>query len=468
MDSSDREPPQQRSWLRRLINRLEVDQAVFFSIVARGWQFVSGPVTVTLLAIHLSDAERGYFTAFAGILAMQLFFELSLHVVLINLSSHEWAKLELDENGEITGDENALTRLISLGRISFLCYIAASILFTLAVAGAGILILSEQSVPKDEWLAPWLLLVVSTAGLLLALPFTAILEGCGQLPVVNRFRVVQAVTGSVVVWTVIVSGGGLWAAVGAAAVRLFWEVFLIVRRYRRFFRPFLKPSNGQSIEWWKSVWPLQWRLAIQGVFGYFSMHLFTLVIFHCHGDAAGGRMGLTWNILVAIQAGTFAWVETRRSLFGELIATRRFDRLDQVFFRLTAISMAFLIAAVALFCGLIATLNALDVDPAVKLSRALLPLFPTIVLSLALVVIHVPRCMDIYVRAHNRDPFLIPNLATSSFIGAAVWFCGKHYGVEGLAVGYLAVIALIYLPCWSVIWFRCRRDWHSENNKQDR
>ena len=216
-----------RGPLRRAINRLEVDQAVFYSLCLRMWQFVVGPVTVFLIGTYFSPDVQGYFYTFGSLMALQSFFELGLHVAIVNIASHEWVGLELDEEGQITGDPAARSRLVSLGRLLFAWYGAAALLFALAVGFGGAWFLGRKDYGPIDWEAPWAALVVLSAGVLWNLPFIVLLEGCGQLAIVNRYRAFQGITGSLAVWTCVVLGLGLWAAVVATGVQVVWSLLLL-------------------------------------------------------------------------------------------------------------------------------------------------------------------------------------------------------------------------------------------------
>ena len=453
-------PHEQRSALRRFLNRWDVDQATFFAVMVRGWQFVSGPITISLIVLYFSKAMQGYYYAFMPILAAQLFFELSLHVVIINSASHEWALLETDATGRVTGDSVALSRLAGLVRFTSRWYAVVSLLFVIAIGAIGVSVLSKQSLPASEWMGPWIATVIATGLMLFILPYQATLEGCGQLPTVNRYRLAQAVTGTIVVAACIVSGFGLWAIAASAFSRFVWEVILIAVRYRPFFGSLRIVEATSDREWLNEAWPFMWRLAVQGVAGYFAMHLVTLVIFSYHGDEAGGRFGMTWQILTALQAGAFAWVETRRPLFGNLIAQREFDRLDKLWLRLSSISTGLFVAAVAALIVAIWALQIMTWPIAEKIGNRMLPLTPTLMLGIALIALHIPRCQNIYIRAHKRDPYLIPGLVINASIGGLVWYLGRRFGADGVVAAYLGVIVLLQLPVWSIVWNKCRREWH--------
>ena len=96
-----------RGPLRRFVNRLEVDQAVFYSLCLRGWQFLAGPVSVVLIGLFFTPETQGFYYTFASLMALQTFFELGFSIVVINVSSHEWLRLRLDEGGRIVGDADA-------------------------------------------------------------------------------------------------------------------------------------------------------------------------------------------------------------------------------------------------------------------------------------------------------------------------------------------------------------------------
>jgi hypothetical protein len=453
-----------RWWLRRWLNRLEVDRAVFYSVSARAWQFVAGPVTILLIAFHFTPELQGYFYTFASLLALQTFVELGLQVVIINVSSHEWAKLSLDDRGQLTGEQAALSRLVSLGRKVAVWYAAASLVFVAGVGAAGVAFFWPKVLPPQQWMLPWLALVGLTGLLLWTLPFVAILEGCNQVITVNKYRFTQAVAGNLAVWACIAAGAGLWAAVASAAVKLAWEVYLLRVRYRAFFRPFFAAARDEQVCWRTEIWPLQWTLAVQGVLQYFAFFLFTPITLQYHGAAAAGQMGMTWSVLTALQAGAFAWVHTRTPLFGMLISRRDYRELDRVFKRVSIISGCILTLAGLSFCAVVVLLNQASHPLAAKLASRFLPPLPTIVFTTAVVLYYIPQCMAPYLLAHKRNPMLLAAIVGNSLIGAAVCVFGAKFGPLGAGLGLLAVVAAFVVPVLSAIWWRCRRQWHRDGD----
>ena len=445
--------PAARGPVRRFVNRLEVDQAVFYALCLRGWQFLAGPVSVVLIGLFFTPEMQGFYYTFASLMALQTFFELGFSIVVMNVSSHEWLRLRLDEGGRIAGDAEAMSRLGSLARLLFRWYGTAALLFVVLIGVGGELFLSRQAAADVTWRGPWVGVVVVQAGLLWSLPFSVLLEGCGQMAIVNRYRLYGAVTANVAVWSSILLGAGLWAAVAAAAARWGWELILLLVRYRRFFQSLRQASTRSRLEWKTDLWPMQWRLAVSGVVSYFAFSLFTPVMFDYHGPAVAGQMGMTWQLVTVVQAVALAWVQARAPLFGRLVASQDFRELDRVFFRLTWISLAVVVAAATALGFVVWGLYVCEF----RLAHRLLGPFPTALFLLAIVCYHVPTCQAFYLRAHKRDPLFAVSVVASLLVGAGVWWFGSRHGPTGAAWAYLAIVACVVSPWQTMIWWQTRR-----------
>lgn len=450
-------PPHKRSWPRRLLNRLEVDRAVFYALSARGWQLLAGPVTLVLIAWYFTPETRGYYYTFWSIIAAQTFFELSLPQVIINFASHEWERLRLDDDGRIVGDAAALSRLSSLLRLSLLWYGTAAVLFVVVVTSVGLVFFaSGESSDVIVWRAPWCFLVGLTAITFATVPCLAILEGCTQVKNVYKLQFAQAVAGNLFVWTAIPLGAGLWVPGIAALVRLVCEFVLLVVGYRGFFRQLLSRHDGPVIHWRDEIWPFQWRLAVKGFVSYFNTHFIQPVIFGFHGEVAAGQVGMTLQVLSSLSSACTAWVRTRAARFGVLLAKQDYQELDRIYFRLTTISVVAVTIVSAGFCAFDAFLYQVDS----RFAKVLLSPGPTIILAIGTTLSLLSSCQWIYIHAHKRSPYLLLTVIGSLATGSLIWILGRAYGPLGVVVAYTGVMALYYLPVWSWVWYRCRKEWH--------
>lgn len=460
--------------MRSFFRKDAANTSVRDAVLARFWQLITGPLTQLLLVWYLTAAGQDYYQAFSRMLGLQIFVELGLSVVLISLASHEWAELSL-ENGAVTGPPLALARLASLVRQSLRWYARAALVFLLLITIAGSWFFADTerlwaTTGEREtvsWQAPWLALSLLTTLQLACLPLTSILEGCNQLQVLNRVRLVQAICGTATVWLLLLANTGLWALVGSAAVRLCFDLWLIGVRYRPFFASLTESStlsDSGQLDWRLEVRPLQWRIAVQGMFLWAASQMPLLVIFRFHGEGEAGRLGMTWTVLTALQSASMAWLETHRPQMGMLIARRRWPELDHLFFRMSIRALAGLAVGLVLFCAAVFWLGTRTDWLCVRLSARLLPVYPTLLFSLALLALQPALCTNLYVRAHKRDPFLVAAVASSGWTALLQLLFGRALGTSGVALGYLLGTACIQTPLWLAIWQKTRREWHRHEN----
>lgn len=450
----------------RLARDAGIDRASGFAILARFWQLLTGPITQILITLCMSAAGQDYYYAFNSLLGMQVFLELGLHAVLINLASREWARLELVE-GKISGHPESLKRLATLGRLTVSWYRGVSVLFVVSLISMGLLyfsrieekrLASEAASSSLVWISPWICLVMINGALLSILPVTSILEGCHQVVAIHRVRLWQWIAGSLAVWVSLMAGLGLWALVASSAIRLCGEFYLARLRFPQFYELFRTQGYEQSFVWKHEILPLQWRMALQGVAVWGANQMPVLVLlnyFPASGEA--GRLGMTWTILSAFQSVGMAMIETRRPLFGSLVERKEFKSLDETFFRLTLRSMVAIVLLVSAYCLLIALIQTRSEWLAVKFSERLLPLLPTILLSVAFICYQFVMCLGIYVRSHRVDPFVVASVLSCAVIAVLEFTLGRKFQATGVAFGYLAGVVVTLLPCYVLIWRNFRQ-----------
>ena len=262
-----------------------LDFHVLITLLFRGWSIIAGGATVLLLPLWLGPTQQGYYFTFASVLALQVFFELGLNQIVMQLVSHEVAHLTETADGRLTGKATHLGRLSSLARLISRWYGVAAILFALIGGVAGAIFFMEKGTePLSAWLGIWVVLIGATAANLCLSPGLAVMEGCGKVGQVARLRLVQSVLGYAVLWAALLSGAGLWAATAVPVVSAICTGYWL-------------NIHGNMLDWlsagtidfenqlsWKTdVLPLQWRIALSWASGYLIFNLFTPMVFSRHG-----------------------------------------------------------------------------------------------------------------------------------------------------------------------------------------
>lgn len=445
-----------KAHLLALSRRAEVDRAVLFGVSAKIWGMLAGPVTALLVATKFSPALQGYYYTFGNLLALQVFVELGLGVVIVQFASHEWSKLALDPTGVIAGDPGALARLSSLARVALKWYLAGGVITTLGLGVSGYVFFSGTSEPGVEWAAPWFALSLLTGWNICIIPIWSLLEGCNQVSNLYMYRFFQGVCSSLSIWIAILCGAKLWAASISTAVILICASIFLHRKYRGFLKSLLISSqNGPVLEWRRDIMPLQWRIALSWVSGYFAFSIFTPVLFHYHGPLIAGQFGMTWSIVAAIGSIGNAWVAPKVPQFGMLISRKEFEKLDSLFWRITKITAAITLLLSLCCLGAVHVLNMLR-HP---LAERLLPPLPAGMLLLAQMMTTLSLPFSSYLRAHKKEPLLTLSVLAGILTGVSTLFLGKHYSANGAVIGYL-LVNMIIIPLVVVIWHRCRKTWH--------
>ena len=445
------------SKIQYLLHRFEVDRAVFFGLLSRILTFCAGPITAILIAAKFTPEIQGYHYTFLTILAFQAAVDLGFGTVVIQFVSHEWSKLNLNKNGQIVGDADALSRLVSIANISLRWYFVASFIVISGLGLGGYIFFSNSPNIGINWQIPWLILCILTGMSFCLIPVWSLLEGCNQVKKVYTFRFIQSAVVNLSIWGAILFGANLWTATVSSAASLFCSIIFFLSHYWSFLKSLLFGTpSGPRINWRAHMLPMQWRFAISVFTGLFMTSIFTPIMFKYHGPVMAGQMGMTWS-LINILGLASSWLNPKTPQFGMLVAEKKYIELDRLFWKLTKI-----VFVLTLLLGLVIFILVLIINIFnVAFANRILPPLPTGLLLIAQCLIMSSMTFSMYMRAHKKEPIMLLNVFGAILTISLVWLFGKHYAAVGMALAYLLVM-LIIIPLIFLIWYRCKNKWQSE------
>lgn len=443
------------NYLRERLNK--VDRAVFWGGMTRMSLFIATPLIMLTMASFFTPKLQGYYYTFGSLLALQVFGELGLGQVLLMFTSHEWSKLRFDEAGFVVGDPNALSRLLGLGRRVFRWFVVVGPVISVVLGFAGFFFFSQKADSEVAWLAPWTVLCILTGLNFITLPIWSLLNGCHQVAKVSFYRFIDSIFFNATLLITIISDLGLWVPVIATTVRLLWSVIFLYQRYFNFIRMFFYPQVD-SVSWVTEIWPIQWRSAVCWISGYFAGFIFIPVIFHYHGAVLAGQTGMTLMLFEAIYSISAIWFSAKAPRLGTFIANRQYTELDQLFIHTTKTVALVSTVSSLLIWLLVYLLYYFEVPLAL---RFLSPL-PTGIFFLGQILNILTGPMSLYLRAHKREPLMVPAIIQGGLSAVLVLVLGKYFSAIGIAVSCL-LVNLVNLPSIAIIWYRCRLIWHSED-----
>jgi len=448
------------SYLKRLAEGLDIDRAVFFSLLCRVWGVSSGLITLGLITHFLSPEQQGYYYTFGSLVALQIFAELGLNFAIVQFASHEMAHLTWQPDGTVTGNMQAKRRLQSLLQFALVWFSAASLLLLLFLLPAGIFFFSTDksaTVDHSSVVVPWVLLVIFTATNLFISMSTAILEGCGKVTEVSVMRLWQMVFGATVTWFILCLDGSLLALPASSFVVALMGAIWLYLNQGVFFKDLLThKSKFPGMGWRKEILPFQWRIALSWTSGFFIFQIFTPLLFKTVGPVAAGKMGMTMQIFSAMNGVAMAWITTRAPIYGQLIATGQRKQLDTLFFKGLLYSSAFLL------CGISVLLGGLyfATESKLEFSDRVLPLGLFSFLCIASLANHIVFAEATYLRSHKEEPFMAISIlsAITTLIMASAFI--PIAGLNAAVASYVMPAVFIGLVGGSFIFQNKRRYWN--------
>jgi hypothetical protein len=427
--------------LARALAWAGLDADVLHTFIFRSWTIAAGGAMVVLVPACLSGVEQGYYYTFASLLALQIFFELGLNQVILQLASHEAAHAA----------HAAQERLAVLARLARRWYAVAAAGFFFAVSAGGAWFLARQpALAAVVWLGPWVALTLATTANLYLSATLAVLEGSGHIASVARLRFRQSVLGYGLMGIALAAGAGLWAVallpLACAACSAQW-----LQAESRSLLPAraAAPSGGADLLSWKrDVFPLQWRVALSWVSGYFIFQLLTPLAFARQGVVEAGRLGITLAVFNAVLTAGMSWVSAKFPAMSIHLARHERRQANALWVAVATRAMAFtalvsaaVLLALAAFDAFAPALAARFAPVSVAGCIAVVTLANTFIFAAAA-----------YLRAHKEEPMLWASLVSGLAILAGV-SAGSAFGMLPMMAIYMAVTLLVTLP-WTLALFR--------------
>lgn len=419
---------------------------------------IFGLLTTIFIARNFTADLQGYFYTFNSVLALKIFFELGLSVVIISFVSHEWARVHLKNDGNLIGPTDSIKKISDIGAFANRWFHNAGLIAFLVLLVFGTLFFNSKVESKNiDWFWQWVALSVMTAICIALTPVWAILEGCNQTIEVYKVRFVQSSIAGLLICTGIYINLELWVVTIAPLVELLACLYLARVKYKKLLSVILfrniKTYNNQI--WKHEIFQMQWRISLSWIGGYLTFSIFTPILFYYHGPIVAGQMGMTWMFLGALTSFASSWVVPKLPVFGGFISVKDWRSLDMQFWTtVKQIGMVSGLIGAGMFIALYA-LPWIDVNYA----NRLLDVRTAGIFILATIILCISLPFSTYLRAHKQEPLLIISLFGGVLNAVLVWLLSISYSALGAAIAYL-VVTVLQVPFIYGVWHRKRIEWH--------
>ena len=432
-----------RDWL---VRSLGIDFHVAVTLILRSWSIIAGAITLLILPRCFSPSQQGYYYTFASLLALQVFFELGLSQVIIQLVGHQAAHLNFQKDGTLVGTPERISWLAEFVDLLRRWYVVASLLFLVTGSLAGVIFFGRHGsvLPMLEWAPAWIATVALTAINLYLSPQLAVAEGTGQVGQVARLRLIQSMAGYSSLWLLLLVGAGLWAAVAVPFASAVATIFWLNAR-----KGWLKTtfSDSAPISWRRDIFPLQWRIALSWACGYLIFSLFTPVVFATHGAVEAGRIGMAMSVFTAVTALGMSWINAKFPSLVMHVSRNESAELNLLFRNVALRSTVTTGLLGFLIVGIVALGTRYSFDGVQRISMPSTLIF----IAAASTINTMIYAAAVYMRAHREEPML-PVSAVSALMTFATVVLLKE-NVKHMMLGYAAITGFVTLP-WTLLLYR--------------
>lgn len=432
---------------------LGLNRAVLYTLLARLGQIISSIGTVLLIIRFMSPIAQGYYYTLLSLAALQIVFELGFSMVILQLAAHESASLVHSARGEVRGDPVAHQRLASILQLTVRWYLRASVALVVILLPLGVEFFSRKGMHSQDvaWFGPWATAVVAVSVNLFLTPIYSFIEGCNQVQQVALLRMCQSIAVMMMSWGAIASGHGLYACALVNTGSIFMGLYFLARRgsllsHLMRFRP-----SGHAVSWRKEIWPFQWRTGVSYLCSYFTVQIFTPILFASRSPQEAGRFGLSLSITAYLPVVALCWISTKAAPFGQLVRLGKLRELDTLFLRTLrqALVLIFLMAVLCFSCVVLTQ----RVFPRIAARMESPAIF--ILLLLTAIGTFVVQSIGVYMRSFKREPYLFLSTAIAAFTLASVFSTARHWGAAAVSVCYFCFSGLMAF-FWALVIFRRR------------
>jgi len=393
---------------------VRMKRAIFFSALGKVCGIVALLLQLLLISSYFSPAMQGYFYTFQSLLALQIFVEMGFRNVIVYFTAHESSASNQEK---LRNFAHFVLRYFAFG----------ALLLIGALLTLGTYVLSRNQTTEVIWLGPWLAFSVAGGLNLILIPALALLEGAGRVNEASFIRFFQISTLGFSSCGCIFFGLELWSAAAAQLTSLIVTLYLLISRESDFFRPFLYKKSSE-FSWKKEILPLQWKLGLSSLAGYFAFSFFNPVVFYFMGPIVAGQVGLTLFLGQGLLNVTLMWLNIYTPQMSALIAKRAYAQLNVLFLRVLKLN-----TLTIAFTSILAW-SALLLYPALRNRFLPAPYLELFLIGNLFTVFSLPFAT--YMRAHKEEPLLTLSIVLALLTALFTLYTAHEHSLLGLGLSY--------------------------------
>lgn len=429
-----------------------IDSLIFYSSLAKILQGIGLLALLLTVNTYLDEIQRGFYFSFSSLIALQIFFELGIGVVVLQNA----ARLIVSYGGNLDSnshDVRSYKDIIGLYQFNLVWTILAGALLFLIIFPFGkIFFTNIVESALVSWQSEWLILCISVA---IFLPLSAQLsffEGAGYLKEVLKLRVALSFLSYINGIIALMLGYGLYAIAITFMTQIFLIlVWLIIIKHHQIFLMFQKLPTFKNLNYWfNKLLPMQWKIALSWICGYIAFQTATPITLSYFGAGPAGEIGLFLTISNMFVGFMGAWMSTKIPIFSKLIEEKKIQALNNLFYNtIKKSSLVFFIISIFLY-----------VSSQIYFTYAKNDFMTTHAVVIFIIIsglTSISFAQAVYLRSFLKELFVPSSLTYAFLVIFLLPFMISLYGLNGLLASFL-VAGLISTTMTTIIFLRFKNN----------
>lgn len=427
--------------------------ATFFN---QAWRLISGPLMLLLIPLYLTEEQQGYWYLFGSVAALSTFADLGFSNIILQFSAHEYASLEIGNEGLLEGNIENIKKMGSFLRfvirwLSTICAIVYPIIFIV-----GIYFLVRDKV-LSIYLIPW---VIYSIGSLLNFFNNSVLsfiEGMDQISKIQKSRLIVAVINCVVIISSLLFHLNIYALSFGMILSASFMFITIFKTFGKVLKQLWKTSRNFSYPWKKEILPLFKKYVLSFASGYFLFQIYTPLMHYFHGPVYSGKIGISMSLVTAMFSFSTIFIYTITPKINMLIEKKEWHELDRLFNKrlvLSGIAYLFIACCFFVFIKLFSGIPLIN-----KIVSRFLPWQGLVILISAYFIQVFINSWAVYLRGHKIEPYWYTGIVSAVWVLVITVLIGKFLSPDYFFLGLLS--SYIWGTPWSyIIYKKLKRKLH--------
>lgn len=274
-----------------------------------------------VLPITTSVKDQGIYYALLGIFSLFAFTDLGLSSALVNFISHQ------KESNSKGRDQENLVKRANLGRLimfAFFWGIFGSLILGVLTYFIGVLSLNSFFASIEDLHYSIILISIMSIFFFQMLIFFSILEGLNLVAKMffyRSFYMFLLITSQVVFLFLDYSYKSLAYAQMISTIVIY--ILVLFKYFNQFLSFALQSKKEANISIFHDVLPFQYKVALSWIFGFIPIQIMPTLIASSLGLAWSAKIGMTQQIVTAISATAFVFVQIIVPKMGQLVSERQ-------------------------------------------------------------------------------------------------------------------------------------------------